>query len=118
MSKKLHCNTTEVLSPLVAMRFLHIDMNRRNICIMTDNTTAKSAYARNRVRLQRKQLSFELLVEIAKVYGFASSVDVEYVKSKNNAADYFSRLDFRKYIVDIIIKVVERLAHADWQISA
>ena len=100
LNKKLHCNTTEILAPLIAMRCLHSDTNKRNICIMTDNTTAKSAYAWNRVQLQRKQLSFDLFVEIAKVHGFASSVAVEYVKSKNNAADYFSRVYFRNYIVE------------------
>ena len=51
-NKKIHCITTEILAPLCAMRYLHVDTNRRNLCIKTDNNTAKCAYERNRVRLQ------------------------------------------------------------------
>ena len=96
--KKIHCNTTVILAPLVALKALKIDVYDRNLCIKTDNNAAKSAYTRNRVRLQRKQLSLDLFVEIAKLHNLSSSVETVYVKSKDNIADYFSRVDFKSFI--------------------
>ena len=94
------CNTTEILAPLIAFRCLHVDLKRRNLDKFTDNNTSKNAYARNRVRLQLKQMSFFIFFEIAKIHNFASSVNVEYIKSKENTADFFSRVEFRKFIME------------------
>ena len=94
--KKLRCNTTEILARLCALKILNVDVYDRNLCIKTDNNTAKSAYTRNRVRLQRKQLSFDLFVEIAKLHNQSSSLET--VKSNKNIADYFSRVDFKTFI--------------------
>ena len=45
--KKIHCNTTEILAPLCALKCLHVDLYDRNLCIKTNNNTAKSVYDRN-----------------------------------------------------------------------
>ena len=73
-TNKIHCYTTEILAPLCALKVLHVDTSRRNIFIKTDNNTAKSAFLRNRVRLQRKQLSFDIFCEIAKIHNSASCI--------------------------------------------
>ena len=96
--RKIHCNTTEILSPLCALKALFIDLSNRNLCVKTDNNTAKAAYVRNRVRLQRKQLSFDIFCELAKLHIITSSLECEYVKSKDNIADYFSRVDFKTFV--------------------
>ena len=82
LMKKIHFNTTEILAPLCALKALFIDVNNRNLCIKTNNNTAKSAYARNRVRLQKKQLSFDIFFELAMIHNEASTVECVYVKSK------------------------------------
>ena len=98
LMKKVHCNTTEILAPLVALKMLKVNINNRNLVIKTDNNTAKAAYVRNRVRLQRKQLSFDIFCEIAKLHNLSSSLECVYVKSNENIADYFSRVDFKRFI--------------------
>ena len=98
LMKKVHCNTTEILAPLIALKVLNVNTENRNLVIKTDNNTAKSAYKRNRVRLQRKQLSFDIFCEIARLHNKTSSLECVYVKSKENIADYFSRVDFKKFI--------------------
>ena len=87
LMKKVHCNTTEILAPLIALKMLHIDMSNRNLIIKTDNNTAKAAFVRKRVRFQRKQLSFDIFCELAKLNNMSSSLECVYVKSKANIAD-------------------------------
>ena len=48
--------------------------------------------------MQRKQLSLDLFIEIAKLHNLSSSVTAVYVKSKENHADYFSRTDFKSFV--------------------
>ena len=98
LNKKVHSNTTEILAPLIALRLLNVDTCDKNICIKVDNNTAKAVYTRNRVRLQRKQLSFEIFCIVAEMNNAASSISCEYVKSADNPADFFSRVDFKSFI--------------------
>ena len=106
LNKKVHSNTTEILAPLIALRLLNVDTRDRNICIKVDNNTAKAVYTRNRVRLQRKQLSFEIFCIVAEMNNAASSISCEYVKSADNPADFFSRVDFKSFIKQNICELV------------
>ena len=64
LNRKIHFNTTEILEPICALMALFVDINDRNLCVKTDNNTAKSAFDRNRVRLQRKQLSIDIFFRL------------------------------------------------------
>ena len=62
------------------------------------NMATKSAYTRNRVRSSRKQLLFELCLRIGEIHNESSLLNCDYVKSADNGADYFSRLDFKQFL--------------------
>ena len=66
LNRRIHCNTTEILATFFALKALYVDVNERNLCVKTDNT-AKSAFNRNRVRFQRKQLSIDIFCELARI---------------------------------------------------